>query len=120
MLSSTYLLIASSKLDVPFNLKLDFGLPSRFVKGFMVVMELTNNVRGIRALSNSLTLSFRIAFSFSISQIENFKDSPMNSWNSMTFEGGVGPRPSFEETFVRFGPLLDFDILVEEGVPRWS
>jgi hypothetical protein len=34
--------------------------------------------------------------------------------------GPVGPRPSFEETLVRFGPLLDFDTLVEEGVPRRS
>jgi hypothetical protein len=32
----------------------------------------------------------------------------------------VVPRPSFEETLVRFGPLLDFDNLVEKGAPRRS
>jgi hypothetical protein len=32
----------------------------------------------------------------------------------------VGPRPSFEETLVKFGPLLDFNMLVEDGMPRWS
>jgi hypothetical protein len=31
-----------------------------------------------------------------------------------------GPRPSFEETLVRFGPILDFDRLVEYGAPRQS
>jgi hypothetical protein len=29
----------------------------------------------------------------------------------------VGPRPSFGETLVSFGPLLDFDTLVEVGAP---
>jgi hypothetical protein len=32
----------------------------------------------------------------------------------------VGPRPSFGETLVSFGPLLDLDTLVEVGVPRRS
>jgi len=35
-------------------------------------------------------------------------------------KGCVGPRPSFEGTLVRFGPLLDFDTLVEEGALRRS
>jgi len=30
----------------------------------------------------------------------------------------VGPRPSFGETLVSFGPLLDFDTMVEEWKPR--
>jgi hypothetical protein len=34
--------------------------------------------------------------------------------------GVVGPRPSFEETLVTFGPLLNFDTLFEEGSPRRS
>jgi hypothetical protein len=34
--------------------------------------------------------------------------------------GHVGPRPSLVETLVMFGPLLDFDRLVEDGAPRWS
>ena len=31
---------------------------------------------------------------------------------------GVGPRPSFEETFFMFGHFLDFDRMVKDGVPR--
>jgi hypothetical protein len=34
--------------------------------------------------------------------------------------GPVGPQPSFEETLVRFGPILDFNTLVEDGGPRRS
>jgi hypothetical protein len=89
VLSPTYLLIETSKLDVPFNLELDYGLPSKFFKVFMVVIGLENNGGGINGFSNSLTLSFRIAFSFSISPIENFKSSLVASWNFMTLEGGT-------------------------------
>jgi hypothetical protein len=32
----------------------------------------------------------------------------------------VGTQPSFEKTLFIFGPLLDFDTLVEEGVPKRS
>jgi len=56
----------------------------------MVAIGLENNGGGIRELSNSLTLSFKIAFSFYIiSPIENFKASLVASWNSMTLEGGT-------------------------------
>jgi len=89
MLSSTYLLIAVEKIDFPFNLELDSGLPFKVFKGCMVVIGLTNNGGDIRALSNAFTLSFRIAFSFYMSPIEKFKASPVASWNSMTLEGGT-------------------------------
>jgi hypothetical protein len=32
----------------------------------------------------------------------------------------VGPRPSFEKTLVRVGPILDFETMVEDGAPRRS
>jgi hypothetical protein len=32
----------------------------------------------------------------------------------------VGPRPSFEEKLVRFGPLLDLYRMVEDGSPKRS
>jgi hypothetical protein len=87
VLSPTYLLISTSKLDDPFNLELDYGLPSKFFKVFMVVIGLENSGGGINEFFNSLTLSFRITFSFSISPIENFKSSLVPSWNFMTLEG---------------------------------
>jgi hypothetical protein len=85
----TYLLIEAIKLYVPFNLELDFRLPSKVFKGCMVVIGLVNNGGGMREFFNSLTLSFKISFSFSIYPIENFKASPMASWNSMTLKGGT-------------------------------
>jgi hypothetical protein len=69
MLSPTYLLIETRKIDVTFNIELNFGLPSKVFKGFMVVIGLENNGGGIKAFFNSLTLYFRITVSFSRSPI---------------------------------------------------
>jgi hypothetical protein len=68
-----------------------------------------------------------------ISPNRSIKDkTPFEAWNGLKPEvtefhifgsrawASVGPRPSFEETLVRFYPLLDFDTLFEEGEPRWS
>jgi hypothetical protein len=40
--------------------------------------------------------------------------------NPMNCISHVGPRPSFEEILVRFDHFLDFDAVIEEGVPRRS
>jgi hypothetical protein len=89
MFSPTYPLIETRKLDVPFNLEIDYGLPSRVLKGFIVAIRLSNNGGGIRSFSNSLTLSFKITFLFFIYPIHISKASPMASWNYMTLEGGT-------------------------------
>jgi hypothetical protein len=89
VLSPTYLLIETRKLYDPFNLELDYGLPSKFFKVLMVVIGLENNGGDIKEFSNSITLSFLTTFSFSISPFENFKASLVASWNFMTLEGGT-------------------------------
>jgi hypothetical protein len=89
MLSPTCFLIAANKLDIPFNLEIYFGQYSRVFNGCIVAIQLENKGGGIKELSNYLTLSFKIAFSFSISSIEYFKASPVASWNSMILEGGT-------------------------------
>jgi hypothetical protein len=68
--SPTYLLIAASKLDVPFNIELYYDIPSKLLKGCIVEIGIENNGGGIRAFSNSLTLSFKIEFLFYISPID--------------------------------------------------
>jgi len=67
----------ANKLDIPFNLELDSSLSSKVFSGCIVMMELENKGGGIKSLSNSLTFSFKIAFSFSKSPIEYFKASPV-------------------------------------------
>ena len=55
--------MVARKLEVPFNLEIDYGLYSRVLKGCMVVIGLENNGGGIKEFSISLTLSFKISFS---------------------------------------------------------
>jgi hypothetical protein len=66
MLSLTYLLIAASKIYVPFTLELHHVLPSRVLKGCMVAIGLENSGGAISEFSSSLTLSFKMEFSFSM------------------------------------------------------
>jgi hypothetical protein len=81
--------MVSNKLDIPFNLKLDYGLSSKVFDDCIVVMGLENKGGGIKALSSSLTFPLEIVFSLSKSIIEDFKASPVASWNSMSLEGGT-------------------------------
>jgi hypothetical protein len=73
MLSPTYVLIEASKLDVPFNLEVNSGLPSKVFKGCMVVIGLEKNGGGIKAFSNSLTLSLESHFHFLYLQLKTLK-----------------------------------------------
>jgi hypothetical protein len=81
--------MVSNKLDIPFNLKLDYGLSSKVFDDCIVVMGLENKGGGIKSLSSSLTFPLEIVFSLSKYIIEDFNSSPMASWNSMSLEGGT-------------------------------
>jgi hypothetical protein len=77
MFSPTYILTTMSRIDVPLNLEIDYSVPSRLFQGSIIEIGMTNIVGGIKALSISLIMSFRVVFSFSISQTKIFKASPL-------------------------------------------
>jgi hypothetical protein len=79
MFSPTYCLTIERRIDVPLNMELDSNVPSRLFHGYNVAIEITNIGEVIKGFSNSLILSFRMAFSISISPTDIFKASPVPS-----------------------------------------
>jgi hypothetical protein len=68
------LLIVASKIDVPFNLTMDYGVLSILFKGWTVETSEGNIMGGIKVCPNSLILSLRVIFFSSISSTDSSRE----------------------------------------------
>jgi hypothetical protein len=53
-------------------------------------------------------------------RVENPETGIVKKIMTVDLKGTVGPRPSFEEILVKNDHFLDFDVVIEGGVPMRS
>jgi hypothetical protein len=73
----------------------------------------------MKGLMTSCASFFEVLQDFYLAYVCEFQSMILHM-RLTDFLAHVGPRPSFGETLVNLGPLLDFNTLVEEGAPRRS
>jgi hypothetical protein len=94
-----YFLTTTRNLDIPLSFELDSSVSSKFFHVFIVAIGITNIGGGINVVSNYLILSFKHAFSISISSTDTSSASPVALLMREILEGGTLPRPKYELDF---------------------